>query len=116
MNIFCLESSTTYGTVAMLKVFTENPKITFYKVLLNVKTSVVETDDSEEWAVRFFCRSEEPDNYEFQIRLKTLTCGYLGTGPHDLQECMKITGFYREDLVSERDIFHTQWLVKSVEK
>ena len=114
MNIFTIESNTTYGAVEMLRLFVNMPGVRFKRVALNVKPQIVESIDSEDWAVRFTCNSINFDIQDFEIRVKTFTCGYQGTGPHDLIEALKITGF--GDLINEDEILHTQWLCKVIEK
>lgn len=103
MNHFIIKCATSYGSIAMLRLFAENPKVTFKKVDLNVLPMPTDSQDIEDWPVRFTCKTEDPENSEFEIYIHMLTCGYPGSGPHDLLTALEMTGF--GNILSEEAIF-----------
>ena len=113
MNAFILDTPTSYGSVGMLRTLV-NAGITFKAVHLNVKPMPTDSENSKEWPLIFDCLSDDRDNREFQVRIHMVTCGYNGTGPNDLIECLKITGF--GGYVSENTIYNSKEVIATYVK
>ena len=102
MNAFVIDSPSSYGSVDMLRILA-NSGINFEKAILNVESQPTDSENSEDWPLIFECYSELSRDAKFQVRIHMVTCGYSGTGPHDLIECLKITGF--NPFISVNEIF-----------
>ena len=113
MNACIIETASSYGATAMLKTIAKSG-VRFVEAKLNVQSYPTDSKDSKDWALIFKCTSDEPNNEKFEIRLHMLTCGYEGSGPHDLLECLKITGFDHQ--ISEEEIFTNKHIVTTLYK
>lgn len=98
-----IDTTTSYGATAMLKVLLSAPGVRPVKARVNTTGHSPKMDqESEEWALIIECTSDEREAREFEIRIKMLTSGYGGSGPHDLLDCLKLCGFKDID---ENEIF-----------
>ena len=98
-----IDTTTSYGATAMLKVLLSAPGVKPVKARVNTTGYSPKMDqESEEWALIIECTSDEREAREFEIRIKMLTSGYGGSGPHDLLDCLKLCGFKDID---ENEIF-----------
>ena len=103
MYHYDIDTETSYGAVAMLKVLLSAPGVKPVKARVNTTGKSPKSDqDSEEWALIIECTSEESEARKFEIRIKMLTSGYAGSGPHDLLNCLKLCKFKNID---EDEIF-----------
>lgn len=113
MNVCIIETASSYGATAMLKTIA-SAGVRFVEARLNVMSYPTDSRDSKDWPLIFKCTSDEPNNEHFEIRIHMLTCGYSGSGPHDLLECLKISGF--DHCISENEIFTNKHIVAKFTK
>lgn len=113
MNSFILKTSSSYGAVAMLQTLVRSG-LRFKKLELDVKSHVTDSENPEDWPVKFTCESDDPENQQCLVFIQMLTCGYAGKGPYDLFNVLKLTGF--DDFLSEDEIYTKKHISAMYEK
>ena len=102
MKTYLINFSSSDESVKALQSVKETLGLEFYAAKINAKTFVTDSGDSREWPLILKCDSPLVD----EVRIRCLTCGYGGSGPHDLIECLEIAGF--KNLFTNSQIFNNK--------
>ena len=102
MKTYLINFSSSDESVKALQSVKVDLNLVFHTAKINATSFVTDSGDSREWPLILQCDSPLVD----EVRIRCLTCGYGGSGPHDLVECLNIAGF--KGLFNEDYIFNTK--------